>query len=62
MEFLFTLISCNKKFILFAIKEKMEDIHFVTSALRGFHYYRTFWKPIENQKLNCLNGDKNRYD
>lgn len=33
-----------------------------TSAVCGFHYYRKFWKPIENETLNCLYEDNNPYD
>ena len=40
----------------------MQKIYSFTSAVCGFHYYRKFWKPIENEKLNCLYEDNNPYD
>ena len=30
--------------------------------LRGYHYYRRFWKPEEKQKLNCMHELNNPYD
>lgn len=62
MEFLLTLISCDKQVVLFGIKEKMESIYSFTAAVRRFHYHRKFWKPIENEKLNCLYKDNNPYN
>ena len=32
---------------------KMENVYSFTAAVRGFHYYRKFWKPKENEKLDC---------
>ena len=34
----------------------------VTSAVRGYHYYRTFWKPEPNQILNCYYENENAFD
>ena len=25
-----------------------------TAAVRGYHYYRKFWKPVENEDIYCL--------
>jgi len=33
-----------------------------TSAVRGYHFYRTFWKPEPNQILNCFYEDNNAFD
>ena len=33
-----------------------------TSAVRGYHYYRTFWKPEPNQILNCYYENDNAFD
>ena len=54
MKLLLTLISCDKQVVLFGVKEKMESIYSFTAAVRRCHYHRKFWKPIENEKLNCL--------
>ena len=45
---------CGRKFVLFGIKEKMQNVYSFTAALRVFHYYGKFLKPIENGKINCL--------
>ena len=34
----------------------------ITSAIRGYHYYRTFWKPDPNQILNCYYENDNAFD
>ena len=46
----------------FGITEKIENVYYFTKVVRGFHYYRKFWIPIENEKLNCLHEDNNPYD
>ena len=33
-----------------------------TSAVRGYHYYRTFWKPEPNQIRNCYYENDNAFD
>ena len=33
-----------------------------TSAVGGFHYYRTFWQPEPNQILNCYYENDNAFD
>ena len=40
----------------------MENVHSFTAAVRGYHYYRRFWKPEEKQKLNCMHELNNPYD
>ena len=40
----------------------MENVYSFTAAVRGFHYYRKFWKPIENERLTCFYEDGNPYD
>ena len=40
----------------------MENVYSFTAAVRGFHYYRKFWKPIENERLSCFHEDGNPYD
>ena len=33
-----------------------------TSAVRGYHYFKTTWQPKENEVLLCLFGNGNSYD
>lgn len=33
-----------------------------TAAVRGFHFYRSFWKPEENQVLHCFYENNNAFD
>ncbi|XP_057290014.1 uncharacterized protein LOC130657458 [Hydractinia symbiolongicarpus] len=33
-----------------------------TAAVRGFHYYKTYWKPEENQSLDCFHENNNVFD
>ena len=33
-----------------------------TSAVPGYHYHRTFWKPEPNQILNCYYENDNTFD
>ena len=33
-----------------------------TAAVRGYHYYRRFWKPEPSQKLNCFFEEDNQFD
>ena len=33
-----------------------------TAAVRGYHYYRKFWKPEPSQKLNCFFEEDNPFD
>ena len=33
-----------------------------TVAVRGYHYYRRFWKPEPSQKLNCFFEEDNLFD
>ena len=33
-----------------------------TAAVRGYHYYRRFWKPEPSQKLNCFFKEDNPFD
>jgi len=39
----------------------MESYTFVT-AVRGYHYYRRFWRPKENEKLDCFHESGNAFD
>ena len=32
------------------------------SAIRGYHYYKKYWVPVENQKLDCVHEVGNSYD
>ena len=32
------------------------------SAVRGYHYYRTFWQPEPNEVLDCAHEENNPYD
>ena len=36
--------------------------HSFTAAVRGFHYFRRFWQPKENDKLDCLHEPGNAFD
>ena len=38
------------------------EIHTFTAAVRGFHYYRRFWRPKENEKLDCFYESGNVFD
>ena len=40
----------------------MENSYSFTAAVRGFHYYRKYWKPQENEKLHCTFEENNPYD
>ena len=40
----------------------MENVQSFTAAVRGYHYYRRFWKPEEKQKLNCMHELNYLYD
>ena len=33
-----------------------------TASVRGFHIYRTSWKPKEGECLNCFHEVDNPYD
>lgn len=39
----------------------MESYKFV-AAVRGYHYYRRYWEPKENEKLDCSNEPDNPFD
>ena len=38
------------------------ETHSFTAAVRGFHYNRRFWRPKENEKLDCLHEPGNAFD
>ena len=38
------------------------ETHSFTAAVRGFHYSRRFWRPKENEKLDCLHEPGNAFD
>ena len=38
------------------------ETHSFTAAVRGFHHYRRFWRPKENEKLDCLHEPGNAFD
>ena len=40
----------------------MENVYSFTAAVRGYHHYRKFWKPKENETLKCLYEENNPYD
>ena len=40
----------------------MDVVHFYAAAVRGYHYYKQFWKPIKNEALSCLQEKFNFYD
>ena len=33
-----------------------------TAAIRGYHYYKKFWKPESHQVLNCYHEKNNAFD
>ena len=37
------------------------DLEF-ESAVRGYHYYRRYWSPIENETLQCFYESGNPFD
>ena len=38
------------------------EVHIFTAAVRGFHYCRRFWRPKENEKLDCFGEPGNVFD
>ena len=32
------------------------------SAVRGYHYYKQYWEPVENEELDCYHEANNAYD
>ena len=38
------------------------ELHTFTAAGRGFNYYRRFWRPKENEKLDCFYKPGNVFD
>ena len=38
------------------------EVHTFTAAVRGFRYYRRFWHPKENEKLDCFYEPGNVFD
>lgn len=44
--------TLNLNFIFWSGKKKMENVYSFTAAVRGYHHYRKFWKPKENE--TCL--------
>ena len=40
----------------------MDNVYSFTAAVRGFHYYRKFWKPKENEKLDYSHEEHNPFD
>ena len=40
----------------------MEKLMEFSTAVRGFHYYKTYWIPTENECLDCSHEKENPYD
>ena len=40
----------------------MEEVRTFTAAVRGFHYYRRFRRPHENEQLDCVYEPDNVFD
>ena len=40
----------------------MENVYSFIPAVRGFHHYRKFWKPKENEQLDCFHEEHNPFD
>ena len=38
------------------------EVHTFTAAVKGFHYYRRFWRLKENEKLDCFYEPGNVFD
>ena len=51
----------NKAILLLQNVLKMES-HTFTAAVRGYHFYRRYWRPQENEKLICLHEPGNAFD
>ena len=47
----------TKKFAMEYVK-----IFEFTAAIRGYHYYKKFWKPESHQVLNCYHEKNNAFD
>ena len=54
-------MSQSFSILSFEINE-MENVYSFTAVVRGFHYYRKFWKPKENEKLDYSNEEHNQFD
>ena len=40
----------------------MDIVYCYTAAVRGYHYYKQFWKLVENEELHCYHEKYNLYD
>ena len=40
----------------------MEISHSFDAAVKGHHYYRKYWQPIENERLSCMHEAGNPFD
>lgn len=43
-------------------RRKMVSIFEYSSAVRGYHYYKRYWTPVESQTLDCQHEIDNPYD
>ena len=55
------MYSRSKRISLLQKVLKMES-HTCTAAVRGYHFYRRYWRPQENEKLICLHKPGNAFD
>ena len=40
----------------------MEKLMEFSTAVTGFHYYKKYWDPVENECLSCALEKENPYD
>ena len=40
----------------------MDIVHTYAAVVKGYHYYKQFWKPVENEELRCLHEKISFYD
>ena len=52
----------RKTFIVTSVLLKRMEVHKFTAAVRGFHYYRRFWRPKESEELDCIYEPDNVFD
>ena len=43
------------------MKSNEESVRF-PAAIRGYHFYRSFWRPVESEKLICMHELNNAFD
>ena len=61
----FTFTTCTYKGKQKSEKKlmpNMDIVHSSAAVVTGYHDYKEFWKPVENEELCCLHEKFNFYD